>query len=250
MPVTRLIRASDNLQEPWLGQGFPLYPQISQVVRVYTPKIFVWQATVVNDAATVSGSPDLASTEMNFQPSDVGDVLTGSTIDLGTVISSIIDSSHALMSKPAVGTTTGTSVLKAGGLGLPSAPTGNLISGSKQLATLAPTFTPNDLGAIIAGPDIPFGTVIANVDSPIQAEMSQPATASASGVTLMLVPANIPSTFQLGFIQQWNPLLTLRDREPCLVWEPNGIHLNNGYYDARLVGSCSLLPLLVTWCCP
>lgn len=52
-----------------------------------------------------------------------------------------------------------------------------------------------------------------------------------------------------SFIQQWNPLLILRDREAVYVWEPNGVPLGPGYYDARLVGSYMDLPLLVTWCC-
>ncbi len=52
-----------------------------------------------------------------------------------------------------------------------------------------------------------------------------------------------------AFIQQWTPPLTLRDREPCFVWEPNNIFLTPGYYDCRLVGSLSGEPLLATNCC-
>jgi hypothetical protein len=52
-----------------------------------------------------------------------------------------------------------------------------------------------------------------------------------------------------AFVQQWSPPLTLRDREPCLVWEPNGIVLGPGFYDCRLVTSYLGLPLYVTTCC-
>jgi hypothetical protein len=41
-----------------------------------------------------------------------------------------------------------------------------------------------------------------------------------------------------------------RDREPAYLLEPNGIILQLGYYDARLVSSYLGLPLYVTSCCP
>ncbi len=53
-----------------------------------------------------------------------------------------------------------------------------------------------------------------------------------------------------GFVQQWTPPLALRDREPCYIWEPNGITLGPGFYDSRLDGSYLGLPLFVTTCCP
>lgn len=53
-----------------------------------------------------------------------------------------------------------------------------------------------------------------------------------------------------GFLQQWNGGLQLRDREQVYLWEPNGIFLQPGYYDGRLIGVYAGLPLLVTWCCP
>jgi len=62
--------------------------------------------------------------------------------------------------------------------------------------------------------------------------------------------APLGSNVYPGFIQQWTPNLTLRDREACYLWEPNGIKLNPGYYDGRLVTNYQGLPLLVTWCCP
>ncbi len=52
-----------------------------------------------------------------------------------------------------------------------------------------------------------------------------------------------------GFVQQWTPPLSLRDREACFVWEPNGITLSPGYYDCRLVGNYLGAPLFVTTCC-
>ncbi len=53
-----------------------------------------------------------------------------------------------------------------------------------------------------------------------------------------------------AFVQQWTPPLSLRDRESCYVFEPNGIRLGPGFYDSRLDGSYLGLPLFVTTCCP
>lgn len=52
-----------------------------------------------------------------------------------------------------------------------------------------------------------------------------------------------------GYIQQFVAPLSFRDREPCYLWEPNGIVLSPGYYDARLEGNYQGLPLLATTCC-
>ena len=49
--------------------------------------------------------------------------------------------------------------------------------------------------------------------------------------------------------QQYSTPLTLRNREPCYVTEPNGIRLGPGYYDCRLVSSYLGLPLYATTCC-
>ncbi len=45
-----------------------------------------------------------------------------------------------------------------------------------------------------------------------------------------------------------NPFV-LRDREPCFVWEPNGVQLGMGYYNCRLVGTFQGVPLYATTCC-
>lgn len=54
--------------------------------------------------------------------------------------------------------------------------------------------------------------------------------------------------------------LAFREREPCYIWEPNGVVLGPGYYDCRLVdsfphegtplyGTIPTLPLYATTCC-
>ena len=53
----------------------------------------------------------------------------------------------------------------------------------------------------------------------------------------------------LGYVQQYVPDLTFRDREECYLVEANGVVLLPGYYDARLVGSYNNLPFFVTSCC-
>jgi hypothetical protein len=52
-------------------------------------------------------------------------------------------------------------------------------------------------------------------------------------------------------VSQFVPPLSLRDREPAYVFEPNGQALfPGGYYDCRLVGAYNALPLYATVCCP
>lgn len=61
-------------------------------------------------------------------------------------------------------------------------------------------------------------------------------------------------------VTQYAGNLTLRDREPCYVTEPNGVALGAGYYDSLLVdsfphpdhpmyGLIASLPLYATTCC-
>ncbi len=45
-------------------------------------------------------------------------------------------------------------------------------------------------------------------------------------------------------------LPAFRDREPVFVWEANGIKLQAGWYDCRLVGNYQGLPIYATNCCP
>jgi hypothetical protein len=49
--------------------------------------------------------------------------------------------------------------------------------------------------------------------------------------------------------QQWQPPLSLRDRESAYVVEPNNFPLSPGVYDCRLVSSYNGLPLYATSCC-
>ncbi len=63
-------------------------------------------------------------------------------------------------------------------------------------------------------------------------------------------PALAGTTAYPAFVQQYQPDLSMRDREAVYLWEPNGIMLDPGIYDARLIGSYLSLPLFVSNCCP
>ncbi|MBX9677969.1 MAG: hypothetical protein K2X38_04335 [Gemmataceae bacterium] len=63
-----------------------------------------------------------------------------------------------------------------------------------------------------------------------------------------------------AMLTQYTGNLSLRDRDPCYVTEPNGVVLGPGYYDSLLVdsfpkegnplyGVIAALPLFVTTCC-
>lgn len=49
-----------------------------------------------------------------------------------------------------------------------------------------------------------------------------------------------------AYVQQWQPGPSLRDREACYVWEPNGTRLGPGYYYCRLTGTHAGIPLFTT----
>jgi len=66
---------------------------------------------------------------------------------------------------------------------------------------------------------------------------------------LVRVASGISGGVYPGFVQQYAGSLSFRDREACYVLEPNGITLNPGRYDCRLVGSLSGLPLFAATCC-
>lgn len=86
-------------------------------------------------------------------------------------------------------------------------------------------------------------------DAPPFLGPTSPTYPQVSQVVRVYGPPLAGNVYQ-AFIQQWNPTLQLRDREAVYVWEPNGIVLTAGFYDARLIGSYLGLPLLATWCCP
>jgi hypothetical protein len=54
-----------------------------------------------------------------------------------------------------------------------------------------------------------------------------------------------------AFVQQYGGNLNFRSREACyVILEPNGIKLQPGYYDSRLIGNFAGLPLFAVTCCP
>ena len=54
-----------------------------------------------------------------------------------------------------------------------------------------------------------------------------------------------------AFVQQYGGNLNFRPRESCyVILEPNGIKLQAGYYDSRLIGNFAGLPLFAVTCCP
>jgi hypothetical protein len=63
-------------------------------------------------------------------------------------------------------------------------------------------------------------------------------------------PAVLGTNVYPCYVAQFTPPLSLRDREPAYLLEPNNVRLGPGYYVGRLVGSYADLPLYVTFCCP
>lgn len=241
---------SDPLQANMLGWQYPIYPWISHVVRVFTPQLYTYTMTDIQYVNLSSGSDVLNSLNGDFTSGMVGNGVSGPDIPLGTTITGFTDAQHVILSGNATGNVVnGNAVMTSGAT--PTTGTGKLINGSADLSNVTGALlTQQDVGALVVGPDIPLGTIISNVNSPSDATMSNEATGSDSSATILIVEGTVQANIYLAYMQQWNPLLQLRDRELVYLYEPNGIVLRPGYYDARLVGVYNLLPLLVTWCCP
>ena len=90
------------------------------------------------------------------------------------------------------------------------------------------------------------------MDSPLQpVDMGPtlPVYPEVCGI-VRVTAASIGGNVYPAFAQQYAGGLAFRDREAVYAWEPNGVVLGPGRYDARLVGSYLGLPLYVPTCCP
>lgn len=77
---------------------------------------------------------------------------------------------------------------------------------------------------------------------------SYPWLAQLVRVSGAALPGTLPRVYP-AFTQQFNPPLSLRDREPCYLLEANNVTLSQAVYDCRLVGGYLSAPLYATACC-
>lgn len=72
-------------------------------------------------------------------------------------------------------------------------------------------------------------------------------TASTVSMPSISSSSSAVGLIYVSFTEQVNTeTLALRDREPCLVLDPNGAGLSTGYYVCRLIGNYNTLPLYAT----
>lgn len=129
---------------------------------------------------TVSGTA-FTATSGTFTFGDVNASVTGSAnLAAGTAIASVIDTTHAVLTKAATtAITTATALTMNGSRTFSDAA---LTAGSPTIGSTATAqFNSADIGRAISGTGIPAGTTIAAVTSATSATLSVPATATASG---------------------------------------------------------------------
>lgn len=146
---------------PILPQDFAaLAPQVAGVYRAVAlnglnPGRAITGATIVNT------SPDVDDPAASFTNADVGRGITGTSIPGATTISSVGTAGRTLT-------------------------TSAFTSGVNTLTDASGAFTTNDVGRTVSNANVPSGTTIASISSGTVAVMSDVATATASGETVIL----------------------------------------------------------------
>jgi hypothetical protein len=131
--------------------------------------------------ATASGTT-LTSATGNFGPGDVGMMVTGTGVSVGTSIVSVIDPTKVTLSKTATITTAGSVNLVTSRSFVGGGGDTTLTNGSTSIVSSAnAAFLATDVGRTITGANIPAGTTIIAVTNGTTATLSQAATGTASG---------------------------------------------------------------------
>ncbi|MCW2506383.1 MAG: Hepatocyte growth factor receptor [Actinomycetia bacterium] len=156
----------------------------------------------VTDGVTTNASTTVTSAAANFTSLDVGMPITATGIPVGAVIASVTSPTTAVLS--AAATATGSSLSTVIG-GPRSVATGATTSGSAAL--VGTKFDASDVGRQVTGTGIPAGTTITAYTSATAVTMSNPATATASGLTIVvdnLIPVPI-DTYTITVVSNGGP---------------------------------------------
>lgn len=142
----------------------------------------------VADGATTNASPTVTSVTAAFSSADLHKPINGAGIPANSFIgiinsaTSIGLSSSATVNTPVNATATATGVtLRFNSRATADGATTNL---SRVVTSATAAFTANDLGSRITAPGIPANTYIVQINSASSVDVSQPATATASGLAL------------------------------------------------------------------
>jgi hypothetical protein len=148
-------------------------------LRRTVPTITDLVLTATSTTATIAGASH------PFTAADVGLGITATGIPNGTVIASVVNRDTIKLSNAA--TTTSTSVGITATLANPRTITDGAIALGTSTTTVTGTFAASDLYRSISGPGIPAGTTITALGSGnTSATISQPATASGTGLTIAI----------------------------------------------------------------
>ena len=187
----------------------------------------------VTDGKTTSGSGTLTSATANFQPGDVGKVVSGQGAKPGTVITARASTTSVTISPVADATSPAAGVTLNFETPLESSTArritdGHTTSGSTAVTSATAVFdTVTDKGISITGPGIPANAVITAVASATSVTISAAATATSTAAILFIgtqtvtAPVNGEAIMQIGAELQLSPTL-VASSDSCAENTPEG----------------------------
>lgn len=138
----------------------------------------------VDDAVTTSGDATVTSATATFGIGDVGRLVAGTNVPIGTTIVSVTSATSIELSTPATGSdAAGDLVIGKSGLYVADGATSN---GSTTITSASAEFTDDDIGKPISGTGIPDLARIATVTSLTAVELDIAATANGTGIQLRI----------------------------------------------------------------
>lgn len=144
----------------------------------------------VADGATTNASPTVTSVTAAFTSADLHKPIVGAGIPANSFIGIINSATSIGLSSSATTNTPVNATATASGVTLRfnsrSVTDGATTNASRVVTSVTAAFSANDLGSRIVGTGIPANSYIVQVNSATSVDISQPATATGSGITVQI----------------------------------------------------------------
>jgi hypothetical protein len=163
-------------------------PTVAPAARTCASAVCSAANTAVVAPATATTSTLTGTVAFGFTQSDVGLYVSGGVIAAGTMITSITDSTHAVLSKALTGTWAAAAVVLSSSRTLTDAVTNTTLGTAANVSSTTTTFSAADLGKGVLGTGIPIGTTIISVTDSSHIVLSNAATAVGTVPTLTIFP--------------------------------------------------------------
>jgi hypothetical protein len=186
----------------------------------------------VIDGKTTTSSGTLTSATANFQPGDVGKIVSGQGVKPGTVITARASTTSVTVSPVADATSPAAGVTLNFETPLESSTArritdGHTTSGTTTVTSATALFSATDKGISITGPGIPANADITAVASATSVTISAAATATSTAAVLLIgtqtvtAPVNGEAIMQIGAELQLSPTL-VASSDSCTENTPEG----------------------------